>query len=128
MVFDAILSLIDEVSSMNPSPNVFIFGDFSINHKDWFTYFSGTTLNNLTQTVNSPPRIHDCVYHCPALLDLCISSDPSFCSTVVFHPLGDSDHVFSVSIDFLLKSKRDDPFHCTAYDYSLLTGIIFAII
>ena len=35
MVFDSISSNIDEVLSINPSANVFIFGDFSIHHKDW---------------------------------------------------------------------------------------------
>ena len=39
--------------------------------------------------------------HSPALLDLFISSDTSICSTMVFPPLGNSDHfVVSVSIDF----------------------------
>ena len=38
---------------------------------------------------------------------------------MVFHPLGNSDHVVvSVSIDFLVKSKKDTPFHRVAYDYS----------
>ena len=37
----------------------------------------------------------------PALLDLFISSDASICSTMVFPPLENSDHVVvSVSIDF----------------------------
>ena len=36
-----------------------------------------------------------------------------------FSLLGNADHVVvSVSIDFLLKSKQDTPFHCKAYDYS----------
>ena len=36
----------------------------------------------------------------------------SICSTMVFPPLGNSDHVVvSVSIDFLSNSKRDVPFH-----------------
>ena len=33
-VFDAILSKIVEVLSINPSSNVFVFGDFSGRHKD----------------------------------------------------------------------------------------------
>ena len=46
-----------------------------------------------------------------ALLDLLLSSDASICSTMVFPPLGNSDHVVvSASIDFLIKSKRDAPF------------------
>ena len=42
MVFDSISSNIDEVLSINPSANVFVFGDPNVHHKDWFTYSSGT--------------------------------------------------------------------------------------
>ena len=55
---------LDEVLSVNPSPNVFVFGDINI------------------------------------------------------HPLGKSDHVVSVSVDFPSNSQWDVPFHCVAYDYS----------
>ena len=34
-VFDSISSNIDEVLSINPSANVFVFGDFNVHHKDW---------------------------------------------------------------------------------------------
>ena len=27
---------------MNPSANLFVFGDFNVHHKDWFTYSGGT--------------------------------------------------------------------------------------
>ena len=50
-------------------------------------------------------------------VDLFISSDTSICSTIVFSPLGNSDHVVSVSIDFP-NSQWDTLFHCIAYDYS----------
>ena len=33
-VFDSLSSNIDEVLSINPSANVFVFGDFNIHHKD----------------------------------------------------------------------------------------------
>ena len=57
--------------------------------------------------------------HSPALLDLFLSSDASICSTMVFPPLGNSDHVVvSVSIDFPSNSQQDAPFHRIAYDYS----------
>ena len=69
--------------------------------------------------VNFPTRIPDCDSHCPALLDLSISSDASICSTMAFPPLENSDHiVVSVSTDFSSYSQRDAPFHCIAYDYS----------
>ena len=41
-VFDSISSNIDEVLSINPSANVFVFGDFNVHHKDWLTYSNGT--------------------------------------------------------------------------------------
>ena len=40
--FYPISSNIDEVLSINPSNNVFVFGTFNVHHKDWLTY-SGTT-------------------------------------------------------------------------------------
>ena len=131
-VFDSISSNIDfqEVLLINPSANVFVFGDFNIHHKDWLTYSGGTDRpgelcynfsisNNLTQIGNFPTRILDCDSHSPALLDLFISSDASICSAMAFPPLGNSDHVVvSVSIDFPINSKQDTPFHRMAYDYS----------
>ena len=68
--------------------------------------------------VNFPTRTANCDAHSPALLDLVLSSDASICSTKAFPPLGNSDHVVSVSIDFPSKSQRDAPFHRIAYDYS----------
>ena len=41
-VFDFISSKIDEVLSINPSANVFVFGDFNVHHEDWLTYSGGT--------------------------------------------------------------------------------------
>ena len=40
-VFDFISSNIDEVLSINPSPNVFVFGDFNDHQKEWLTYSGG---------------------------------------------------------------------------------------
>ena len=67
-VFDSVSSNIDEVLSVNPSANVFVFGDFNVHHKDWLTYSGGTDRpgelcynfsisNDLTQIVNFPTRI-----------------------------------------------------------------------
>ena len=111
-VFDSISSNIDEVLSINPSANVFLFRDFNVHHNDWLTYSGGTDRpaelcynfsisNNLTQIVNFPTPIPDCDSHSPALLDLLLSSDASICSTMAFPPLGNSKHVVvTVSIDF----------------------------
>ena len=128
-VFDSISSNI-EVLSINPSANVFVFGNFNVHYKDWLTYSGGTDRpgklfynfsmsNDLTQIVNFPTRIPDCDCHSLALLDLFLSSDASICSTMAFPPLGNSDHVVvSVSIDFPINSRQDTPFHRVAYDYS----------
>ena len=54
---------IDEVLSINPSANVFVFGDFNVHHKDWLTYSGGTDRPGelcyifLSQTVNIPTWI-----------------------------------------------------------------------
>ena len=74
--------------------------------------------NDLTQMVNFPTWIPDCDSLSPALLDLFISSDASICSTMAFPPLGNSDHLVSVSIDIPSNSQRDALFYHIAYDYS----------
>ena len=129
-IFDSISSNIDEVLSINPSANVFVFGDFNIHHKDWLTYSGGTDgpgelcynfsiSNDLTQMVNFPTQIPGCDSHSPALLALFLSFDASICSTMAFPPLGNSDHVVvSVFIGFPTNLQQDAPFHRIAYDYS----------
>ena len=37
---------------------------------------------------------------------------------MAFLPMGNSEHVVPVSIDFPINSKQDVLFHCIAYDYS----------
>ena len=129
-VFDSISSNIDEVLSINPSANVFVFGDFNVHHKDWLTYSDGTDRpgelcydfsisNDLTQMVNFSTWVPDCDSHSPALLDLFLFSDASICSTMASPPLENSDHVVvSVSIEFSSNSHRDAPSYRIAYDYS----------
>ena len=105
-IFDSISFNIDEVLWINPSANVFIFGDFNVHHKDGLIYSRGTDKSgelsyDLTQMVNLPTQMPDCDSHSRALLDLFISSDASICSAMVFFALGNFDHlVVSVSIDF----------------------------
>ena len=130
MVFDSVSSNIDEILSINPSANVFVFEDFNIHYKDWLTYSSRTDRsgelcynffisNNLTQTVNFPTRIPDSDSHSPPLLDFFLSSDASVCSTMAFPQMGNSVRVIvSVSIDFPSYSQWDAPFHSIAYEYS----------
>ena len=137
-VFDSILSNIDEVFSITPSANVFVFENFNVHHNDWLTHSGGTDRpgelcysfsisNDLTHIVNSPTWIHDCDSHSPALLDLFLSSHASICSTMAFPPLENSDQVVvSVSIDVPISSKQDVLFHCVAILF--LIGMVFVII
>ena len=80
MVFGSVSSNINEVLLINPSANVFVFGDSDIHHKDWLTYSGGTdrpgelcysfsTSNDLTQIVTFPIWIPCCDFHSPAPLD-----------------------------------------------------------
>ena len=65
--------------------------------------------------VNIPSLIPDCDSLSHALLDFFLSSDASSWSTMVFPPLGNSDHVVvSVSIDCPINSKWDALFHLIA--------------
>ena len=63
MFFDSISSNVDQLLLINPSANVFVFGDFTIHHKDWVIYSRRTDTpgklcynfsNDLTQIVNFP--------------------------------------------------------------------------
>ena len=72
--------------------------------------------NDLTQMVNFPTRIPVCDSHSPAFMNFFLSSDASICSTMTF-PLGNFDHVVSVSIDFPSYAQGDAPFHCIPYDH-----------
>ena len=127
-VFYSISSNIDHVLLINPSANLFVFGGFNVHHTDCLTFcgrtdrsdelcYNFSILNFLTQMINVPTSIPDCLFHSPTLLDFFLSSDASIFSTMAFPPLGNSDHVVSVSIDFPSYSQQDDPFHCIAYDY-----------
>ena len=77
-VFDSISSNLDEVLSINPPANVFVFGDFDFRHKDWLTYSGGTDRpdelcynfsisNDFTRMVNFLGSQTDS--HSPGLLD-----------------------------------------------------------
>ena len=99
-VFSSISSNIDEVFSINPSANVFVFGDYGTNRSGELCY-NFSVSNDLNQMVNFPTCIPGCDSHSPALLDLFISSDASICSTMAFPLWGNFDHVVVlVSIEF----------------------------
>ena len=101
MVLDSIPSNINEVLSINPSGNVFVFQDFMSIIRTGLAILvelidlvnSVIISNNLSQMTNFPTWIPDCDFHRPALLN-------SFL-LMLFPPLGNSDHVVvTVSIDF----------------------------
>ena len=77
--FDSILYNIAKVFSINPSADVFVFGEFNAHHNDCLTDSGGTDRpgelcyncsisNGLTQMVNVPTQIPDCDSHRPAFL------------------------------------------------------------
>ena len=66
-----------------------------------------------SQTVTT--RIPDCDSHSSALLNFILTL--VFVLQCLFPPLGNSDHVVSVSTDFLLYSQWDTLYHI-AYDCS----------
>ena len=94
----SVSSNIDEVISINPSANVFVFGVFNAHHKDWLTYYDGTDRpgelcysfsisNDLTQIVNVPTQIPDSDCHSTSLLHFFLSSDASICYPMASHCL-----------------------------------------
>ena len=83
-MFDSISFNMDEVLSINPSASVFVFGDFNVHRRNWFTYSGGTDrfgelsynfsiTNDLTQMLNFSTKILDCVSHHPARLEFFLS-------------------------------------------------------
>ena len=63
MVFDSVSSNMDEVLSINPYANLFVFGDFEL------FYNSVIISNDPNQMVNFPTQIPDSDFHGPARLD-----------------------------------------------------------
>ena len=114
-VFEANSSNIDEVLSINPSANVFVFGDFNVHQKEWLNYSDGTDKpselcydfsisNDLTLMVKVSTMTTACDSFSAYLLNLFISFGTGICSTMAFPPFRNSDHlVFSVS--FKLKTR-----------------------
>ena len=122
-VFDAILSNINEVLSINQSAiNVFVFGYFNIHHKDWLIGLVHSVIIFLSQVtlLKWLTFLLGSLTVTPTVLFFWIYFfDASICSTMAIPPWRNSDHVVvSVSIDFPSNSKRDFQFHCIAYDYS----------
>ena len=94
-VFHVFSYSIDEVFPINPSVNVFIFGEFSNHHKDELTFSDGTggpsklcynfaISNDFTLKLNFPTWISGCDSQNPTLLGFFLSSDSSICSAVAF--------------------------------------------
>ena len=101
---------------MNPSANVFVFGDCNDYHKDWLTFFGGTDRpgelshnfsisNDLTRMVNYPTQIPDCDSQNLAFLDLFISFDAIICSTMAFPLFGNSVELSQFPLSFLQRQK-----------------------
>ena len=138
-VFYSISSNTDHVLLINPSANLFVFGGFNVHHTDCLTFrgrtdrsdelcYNFSILNFLTQMINVPTSIPDCCSHSPTLLDFFLSSDASIFSTMTFPPLGNSDYVVSVSIDFPSYSQQDILFITLLMIILILVEMVFVII
>ena len=89
-VCEAISPITDEVFSINPSSNIFLFREFKVNHKDWLNYFVGGdkpgelcfifSQTTLPQWSTFPNWTPDCDSHWLTLLNL-------FLLILVFVPL-----------------------------------------
>ena len=91
---------------INPSANVFVFGDFNVHLQDCLTY-SGVT--------DRPVEL----FYNKSQITLLRWLTFFLGSLMTFPSLENSDHfVVSVSIDFPINSKQDALFHLRAYDYS----------
>ena len=82
MDLDAISSNVDEVLSINPYANAFIFGGFTLHRKDWLTVlvelinlvdscYNFSIGNGITHMVNFPTLISGSHSHSSALLETC---------------------------------------------------------
>ena len=127
LVSDFISSNIEEVFLVNPSANVFVFGDLNVHYKYWLTYsgradrpgeWADRPGDVITQMFDFSTPISDCDSHSPAFLNSFLSCNSSICSAMTFPPLRNFDHVVvSVSICFP-PLKTGCPFHSIACDYS----------
>ena len=127
-VFDSVSSNIDEILSINPSANVFAFGDFNILHKDWLTFSGGTDRSgelcynfsiskDLTQMVNFLTWILGCDSHSAALLDLFLLTLVFVLQWLYFH----WEILITLLSQFPLTSQisqQDVLSHLIAFEYS----------
>ena len=124
-------SVIQSVSNnaTHNSANVFVFGDFNINHEEWLEFSHDTNASGIetynfalsqsfTQLPAFPTRIHDRSGQSPSLLDLFLTSSPDICKVSHSSPLGRTDHVF-VSLEVALNSPpaQEMPIHLTLLNY-----------
>ena len=128
-VIDSVCTSIDYALSVNPSTDIFVFGDFNAHHSEWLNYspstdaaginaFNFAISQNLAQTVDFPTRFPDRDDQSPSLLDLFLSSNPAICKTSPLSPLGNSDHgIVCLDIALCTKSAQESPFHRTLFSY-----------
>ena len=131
---------IDEILLINPSANVFVFGDIHLRHKDWLTYSGGTDesgelcysfsfSNDLTQMLNFPPWIPGCDSYSPALFYFFyLSSDASIWSTMAFPPLGIRIMLSQFPLTFHHVHNRMLHFIAFLVTILMLLGMVFVII
>ena len=98
-VVEAVSSNIDKALILHPSANIMVCGDFNAHNTKWLGHSHTTDAagvfcqefalaQDLTQIVDFPTRIPDCVDHQPYLLDLFLCSNPDSCTITSHPPLG----------------------------------------
>ena len=128
-VFYSISSHIDEVLSINPSANVFVFGDFDVHYKDWLFYSGGTDRpDELIIFLSQMTLLKWLTFLLGSLivmLTFLLCWIYFYLLTLLFVIQWLSIHweilimLFSQSpLTFCQTQKQDTPFHCMAYDYS----------
>ena len=127
LIFDTISSNIDEVLTISPYIDVFVFGDFNFHNKELFLVELINLVNSATIFVSQMTLLRWLTF----LLRSVVVTLSVFLFWICFFPLTlvfvlqwlsfnwEILIVFvSVSIDFLSNSKWDVPFHHIAYDNS----------
>ena len=101
--FEYLGNCVNEILLRFPNSEVSFLGNFNVHNKDWLRFSrSNTPKGNaahlfltscaLIQIIDCPTRILDNTNDTPHLLDLFLSTAPSYYSFSISSPLGNSDH------------------------------------
>ena len=145
----SVSSNIDQVLSINPSVNVFVFRDFNVLCKDWLTYSGGTGRpgelcynfsfsNDLTQMLNFYLLFYFYSFSCFTWIPDCDSHSPAFWTYFLLLLLVFVLQWLSLHREILIMLLAQFPFHeihnrvphliAWLMTFLELTGTVFVII